>query len=178
MPKEEKVRAVEELKEKLSQSTFTIGTGYQGLSVQQMNTLRSRLRSQGLEYKVVKNTLALIAAREAGQEGVKELIEGPTGLVFSFGDAAEAAKALDEYIRSTRSPLAVRGALLGDRLLSGSDVGRLASLPPREQLVAQLLGQMQAPIARLLYVLNGPLQGLATVLQRRVEQAGGAEASS
>ena len=177
MPTETKRRIIAELADQLTRSTLTIATDFSGLSVNELTELRRRLRARSAEYRVVKNRLAALAAKEAGKDEFVGLLEGSTGIVFGYGEAVDAAKALDEFIRTTRSQLVVRNGILEGGLLSRGQVIALASLPPKEELLARLLGQLQAPVARLVNVLNGPIQGLAIVLQRRAEQLEGPEAS-
>ncbi|PZC49161.1 MAG: Ribosomal protein L10 [Chloroflexi bacterium] len=177
MVKEFKVKAVEDLKDRLSRSSIAIGARFQGLTSQQLNDLRRRLAVQDVEFRVVRNTLALIAAREAGKTSVEVVFQGPTGVAFGYGDPIEPARILAEFIRSTRLPLEINGAFMESRTLSSDEVRTLATLPPKDQLIAILLGQMQAPIAQLLYVLNAPIQSLAIVLQRVVENGDGGSAS-
>ena len=178
MPTPRKEAQVEEIKEKLGRSTIAISTGYQGLSASDMTELRKRLREQGIEYQVVKNTLTLRAAQELGKEGIGEVMQGPTGLVFGYGDEVSVARGLNTYITSTRSPLVIHGAIMDSRVLSGDQVRSLATLPPREELLSRLLGQMQAPITGLVNVLSGPMRGLVTVLQRAAESGSGAQAET
>ena len=178
MPTPRKEAQVEEIKVKLGRSTIAIATGYQGLSASDMTELRKRLREQGIEYQVVKNTLTLRAAQELGKEGIGEVMQGPTGLVFGYGDEVSVAKGLNTYITSTRSPLVIHGAIMDSRVLSGDQVRSLATLPPREELLSRLLGQMQAPITGLVNVLSGPMRGLVTVLQRAAESGSGAQAGT
>ena len=170
MPTEKKRQLVQELHEKIARCRVAIATDYRGIGVNALTELRQRLREKGVEYRVVKNNLLAIAADQAERQEFKQLLEGPTGIVFGYGDPVEPAKLLDEYIRVARSPLVVRSAVIEGRLLTGAQVRSLAALPPREELVAQLLGQMQAPITGLVNVLSAPLRGLVTVLQRRTEQ--------
>ncbi len=176
MVKEYKVQAVEELRDKLSRSTIAVGARFQGLTAQQTSDLRRRLQAQGIEFKVVRNTLASIAAVEAGKISVEVVLQGPTGIAFGYGDAVEPAKVLVEFARTTRLPLEINGAFMDSKTLTAEEVRTLATLPPRDQLISLLLGQMQAPIAQLLYVLNAPIQALATVLQRVAESGAEAEA--
>ncbi len=171
MPTEKKVQAVEELKKKLSECTIAIATDYRGMKVPALTDLRRALREKGMEYKVVKNRLSYIAAEEAGRPQIKEIVKGPTGLVLGYGNPVEPAKLLVEYIRTTRSTLTITGAALDGRVLTPSEVNSLAILPSRQELVSQLLGQLQAPIASLVSVLSAPLRGLITVLQRHVEKS-------
>ena len=170
MPTEKKIRIVNELEAKLSQCSMTIATDYSGLDVATITELRRHLRNQGVEYKVVKNTLAYIAAERINQPGLNEIIQGPTGLVLGFGDALELPKILMEYMRANRMTIPIRGAVLDGNVLTADQVNTIATLPSREQLLAQLMGQMQAPISTLLGVLQGTIRGFVTALQRRAEQ--------
>lgn len=170
MPTERKERQVEELTEKFSRCVITIATDYTGLDANNFNELRKSLTERGIEYKVVKNNLAYIAADGANRPEIKEIVNGPTALAFGYDDPVDVAKALDTYIRSNRSVLSIKGAVVDGRTIGGAEVVTLAQLPPKPQLVAQLLGQLQAPVSMFLSVLNAPVVGLATLLQRRVDQ--------
>ena len=169
MPTTDKARQVEELAERFSRSTIVITTDYTGLGVDQMTELRRALREKDVEFRVIKNSLALLAADAAGKPEVKEVIEGPTGIAFGYGDASVPAKALADFIRTTKSALTIRGAELDGRVLDTEQVQQLARLPGRDELVAQLLSLMQSPITGLVYVLNGPISGLARVLRQHAD---------
>ena len=170
MPTEAKRQIVAELTELIKGSTIAIATDFRGLTASQMTELRHRLRASSARYRVVKNRLALLAAQEAGQEEFTHLLKASTGIVFGYGEPTAAAKALDEFVRATRAALAVRNACMDGQLLTERQVAVLATLPSRNELVSMLLGQLQAPIARLATALSGPTRGLAIVLQRRAEQ--------
>ena len=155
------------------------------MSVNAMTELRRHLRAQGIEYRVVKNTLTERAAAAAGHSEVKEILEGPTGIAFGYGDAIGPVKVLVDYIRTNRLPMVVRAAALEGRVFRDAQLAALTTLPPKEVLVAQLVGQLALPIVRLtaalnqpllglVNVLNGPLRGLASVLRQRIAQQGGA----
>ncbi|MCI0440641.1 MAG: 50S ribosomal protein L10 [Chloroflexi bacterium] len=169
MPTERKIQAVEELTAQIRDASIVITTDYTGLPVSALTDFRRALRQKGVEYHVIKNTLAYLAAEAAGKAGIKEVIEGPTGIAFGSGDPVEPAKAISDFIRTTRSIMKIRGAFLDGSVLSPAEVEQLAALPPKEVLVARLLGQVQAPISGLVYVLNGLISGLARVLQGRVD---------
>ncbi len=169
MPTQAKVDAVNILAEKFEKSAIVITTNYAGLPVGQMTELRRALREAGVEYRVIKNTLAFLAADQAGRPAVKDVIDGPTGIAFGYGEPTEPAKALSGFIRSTRSALTIQGGELDGRALSSDDVQRLADMPTRDVLVATLLMRMNAPISGLVNVLNGPIAGLARVLQGRID---------
>jgi large subunit ribosomal protein L10 len=170
MPTVEKEAAVVELADRIKRSTIAIATDFSGLGVNQITELRRQLRVAGVEYKVVKNRIAKIAADEAGVPPFKEILEGATGIVFGYDDVAVAAKALDDYVKQTRVELKIRNAIMDGNVLTSAQVTALAALPPRDQLLAMLLGQMLAPITGLARVMNGTIGGLAIVLQRRAEQ--------
>ena len=171
MPTELKSRKVQELSEWMGRCTIAISADYTGLHVGQMNDLRRALRERDVHFRVVKNSLALLAADAAGRPELKEFIEGPTGIAFGYEDATEPARALTEFIRGSRSALRIKAGVMGERALSAAEVNTLASLPSREVLLGQLLGGMQSPITTLVQVLNGPVAGLVRVLQRHVEAA-------
>jgi len=155
------------LAEKLSRSQIVIATDYRGLSAGEIAELRWKLREAGVEYRVVKNTLASFAAAKVGKPNLSELLRGPTALAFGYEDPVWSAKAVIEWQRSRESPLAIKGGLLGERLLTTGEVQSLASLPPREELLAKVTGAMQAPIYRLLSTLSGNLRALVWILQSR-----------
>lgn len=169
MARPEKERIVHELVEKLSRSNVVILTDYRGLKVSDLNELRKRLRTAGVEYQVAKNTLTRIAARQLGRTAIERDLEGPTALALGYQDPVDAAKALSEYMRTSRL-LSVKAALLGDRRLSAEEVTRLAELPPREQLRAEVVGALQGPLAALVGVLNGLLTNVVYAIDQRVQQ--------
>ncbi|MEE8442630.1 MAG: 50S ribosomal protein L10 [Dehalococcoidia bacterium] len=184
MPPTKKIQAVEELAAKLSGYSVAIATDIRGMSVNAMTELRQHLRAQGIEYRVVKNTLTERAADIAGRPEIKEMLEGPTGLVFGYGDPIEPIKTLVEYVRTNRLPMVVRVATLDGQVYRGAQLMLLTTLPSREVLVSQLVGQLALPIVRLtmalnrpivglVNVLNGPLRGLASVLRQRIAQQEG-----
>lgn len=170
MPTERKKEIVGELRQKLSECTVAFVADYRGLNVAQMHELRQRLREKKVEFRVVKNTLLSLAAQEAGRGSLVDMLEGPTGIAVGHGDPVLCAQAIEDYVRTSRSIMTIRGAVLGNRPLSAREVRTLASLPPREQLVASLLGQLQGPVVTLVYTLRGLTQGLASVLQQRTTQ--------
>ena len=171
MPTEQKTRKVEELREWMERCTIAISADYTGLHVGQMTDLRRALRERDVHFRVVKNSLALLAADAVGRPELKELIEGPTGIAFGYGDATEPARALTEFMRANRSALRIKAGVMDERVLTAAEVGALANLPSRDVLLAQVLGGLQSPVATLVRVLNGPVAGLVRVLQRHVEAA-------
>lgn len=170
MATEKKKGVVAELTDLLSRSTIAILTVPTGMTVADMTELRKKLREVGVEFHVVKNTLARIASRQAGKEALDKFLAGPTAIVFGYGDHVEPAKALLEYGRAAKLDVRIKGGILDQRLLSAEDIRRLAQLPGRNVLLAQLLAGLQAPITGLVWVLKGNMAGLLNVLEARRKQ--------
>jgi large subunit ribosomal protein L10 len=170
MLREEKEQIVAKLADKIDSSTIIIVTNYQGLPAKEMAELRSALAKMGAEYHVVKNTLAWFAADRAGKKQLTDIVEGPVALAFGYEDAVNPVKVLNQYIKSTESPLQIKGGLVGERILTPDEVMSLADLPPREILISQLINQLRIPISSLHNILNCPLQGLLVVLQGRAQK--------
>ena len=171
MPTQAKIDKVSELKDKLERSSIALATTCTNLNVNELNELRKRTREAGVEFVVIKNTLLHLAADAAAKPQIKEIVQGPTAIAFGYDEPVDVAKTLHEYITSTRSELSIQGAVIGDGpVLPAADVIRLAGLPPKPQLIAQLLGQIQAPIYGLLNILNGPLWNFGGLLQARIQQ--------
>jgi large subunit ribosomal protein L10 len=174
MATEKKVKIVESLQETFSRCNIGILTDYRGLKTSELNDLRRKLREANVEYKVVKNSLAQIAAKNVGLEQVVASLEGPMAVALGYGDATQAVKALSDYIRATKSILSIKGGFLADRVLSAKDLEILARLPSREVLISRVIGGMQSPIYGLVNVLAGPIRGIMGVLQARIKQLEGA----
>ena len=173
MPREKKVEIINQLADMLSKSSIVIATNYRGLSVGQMNGLRRQLQGMGIQYRVVKNTLARFAAEKAGKQGLSLILDGPTALAFGYGSITEPARALADYLRSSKSTLGIRGGLLDERVLSAEEVLTLSTLPSKEVLISRLLGGMQGPILALLNTLNANMQAFLRALQARIQQMKG-----
>jgi large subunit ribosomal protein L10 len=174
MATEKKIQLVESLQETFSRCDVGILTDYRGLSMAEMTNLRGKLREAGIEYRVVKNSLAQLAAKNLGMDELAGTFEGPVAVAFGFGEITGAAKVLTDYIRTTKSILNIKGGFLEDRVLSSADVSNLAKLPSREVLIAQVMAGMQSPIYGLVNVLAGPIRGIMGVLQARINQLEGA----
>ena len=163
MPKAQKVAAVAELKDDFQSSQAALLTSFRGLKVAEMTELRRSLAASQAEFKVVKNTLARIAARETGLDDLIPLLEGSTAIAFVRGDPVVAAKGLDEVSRKYPA-LVLKGGLLTGRVLSAERAAALATTPPREVLLAQLAGAFQAPLAKMLALLSAPVRSLGYAL--------------
>lgn len=171
MPTDKKIEQVEEIRKLMERATVAISTDYSGMPVEEMNDLRKIMREYGITYRIVKNRLTNLAAEAALKPKFKNIVQGPTGIAFGFGDPVEPAKAIFEFLKlNNRTTLKVRSGVIGEKHLTDNDVERLSKLPNKDQLIAQLIGQIQGPISGLAFVLNSPLSGLATLLQRKMEQ--------
>ena len=175
-PRPDKVAIVEEITAKLNDSVAVFVSEYRGMSVGQLADLRSPLRDAGAEHKVYKNTLARIAATEAGFESLNEHLLGPTALTFVTGDSVAAAKALLDQSK-TNPLLVVKGGVLGDAPMTADDVKALASLPSREVLLAQLAGALQAPLVKTAGLLQALPRNFAYGLSALIDQKAAAEAA-
>jgi len=173
MSREKKAQIIDSLQEAFSKCNISILTDYRGLSAPEINALRRRLRESGIGYKVVKNTLARFAAERAGKDELVSLLEGPVAIAFGYDDITEPARALTDYIRSSKASLSIKGGFLGDRLLTLEDVETLSTLPSREVLLARILGGMQIPIVALVNYLTTPIMGIIGTLQARIQQLEG-----
>ena len=173
MPTKKKVQIVEYLQDVISKCNIGILTDYRGLTTAELTDLRRKLREVGVEYRVVKNSLAQFAAKQAGMDELANLFEGPVAVAFGYSEIPTTAKILDNYIRTTKSILSIKGGFLEDRLLSSKDVETLAKLPSREVLLSQVIAALQSPITGLVNVLAGPIRGLMGVLQARIQQLEG-----
>lgn len=168
MNREEKAQVIEELTEKLRSGSAVI-VDYQGMNVAQSTRLRARSRESGVEFVVAKNTLAQRAANEAGVEGLDQFLAGPTAIAFAE-DAVAGAKLMSEFSDEVEA-FEIKGGILDDgRIMDAEDVVALSRLPGREQLLAQLLGAIQSPLAGLVTVLSAPARNLAVVLNQVAEQ--------
>ena len=163
MPKPQKIEAVEALKGELQASQAALLTSFRGLKVAEMTELRRSLAGSQAEFKVVKNTLARIAAREAGLDDLVPLLEGSTAIAFVKGDPVTAAKGLDEVSKKYPA-LVLKGGLLLGRVLNAERAAALATVAPREVLLAQMAGAFQAPLAKMLALLSAPVRSLGYAL--------------
>lgn len=174
MPTPKKVEEVQEITALLRQSQLAILTDYRGLTVADVQNLRRQLRPHQATFRVVKNTLASIAADNAGMGGLKPLLEGPTALVTAGEDVVAPAKVVNDFVRTSRI-LRIKGALLEGQVIPAGEIENLANLPPREVLLGRVVGGMQAPLYGLVGVLAGTIRQLGYVLNARAEQLAGGE---
>jgi large subunit ribosomal protein L10 len=160
MPTEAKRETVAELAEEARSSSAMIVSEYRGLKVSDLGEIRRNLRKQNVTYQVVKNRLMKIAARDAGSEALGILLAGPTAIAFAKGDEGAAAKAVLDAFRPYRL-IKVTGAVIGDQVINAEGVARLAQLPRRDVLLAQVAGAIAAPMATVAGLFDAPLRDIA-----------------
>ena len=178
MARPEKVEQVELLTGKLKNAKAAVLTDYRGLTVSQLQDLRGRLRSQDVEYRIVKNTLARRAAVEVGHEEFQDLLKGPVAIAFGYGELGVPARVLGDFSRQTRLRLDIVGGLIEGRVMGPEQVRQIADLPPRDVLLARLLATLQSPVAQLVATMEAPLQQLVGLLEAyREKLEGGSEAA-
>jgi large subunit ribosomal protein L10 len=167
--RDQKAAVIDEVAAQISESEAVFAVDYRGISVPQAADLRSRLRDADASFRVVKNTLTERAADKAGAEGLKALLEGPTAMTFVRGDAAQAAKALADF-RRTSGLLEFKGGWMNGAALDTAQMDAIARLPSRDVLNARLVGMVASPLTGLVTSLGGLIGGLARQLQQIAEQ--------
>ncbi|MFQ5705809.1 MAG: 50S ribosomal protein L10 [bacterium] len=164
MARPEKVAVVEEVASKIKDAKSVFLTDFTGLNVEEINKLRRSFRAASVEYRVVKNTLARLSCKAAGHEELVEYLEGPTALAFGESDPVTPAKVITEFARKTDKPK-IKACLFEGVLVGTDRMGEIASLPSKNELIAKLLGTMNAPLTGLAVSLSGILRNLAYALQ-------------
>lgn len=176
MDRTEKQTLVSELNEKFNRACCAVVTEYRGMTVEEISNLRSELRKVSVDYKISKNTLAKLAAKGTGVEGLSTYLEGPTALALGYSDPVAVAKVLTEFVKKQkkgREKLAIKGGVLDGKVLSAADIKALAELPPKEVLLAQLLSVMQSPLSGIVGVMQGNLRNLVYALEGIRKQKAG-----
>jgi len=176
MKREQKEQVVDELTQRLKAAESFLVADYRGLTMPQIDELRTRLIESGARFTVVKNTLTRRAAEAAGADALLALLDGPSAIAFleADGDMVAAAKALADSARET-NVLEIRGGIMQGRAVTAEEVETLAKLPPEDVLRGQVLGVIVAPLTALAGLLNAPLQNLVGLIDARIEQLGGEE---
>jgi large subunit ribosomal protein L10 len=176
MKREQKEQVVDELTQRLKAAETLLVADYRGLTMPQIDELRTRLLESGARFTVVKNTLTRRAAEAAGADALLALLDGPSAIAFleADGDMVAAAKALADAARETHV-LEIRGGIMQGRAVTAAEVESLATLPPVDVLRGQVLGAIVAPLTALAGLVNAPLQNLVGLIDARIEQLGGEE---
>jgi len=167
--RDQKAAVIEEVAGQIQEADAVFAVDYRGISVPQAAELRTRLREADASFRIVKNTLTERAADQAGAEGLKELLEGPTAMTFVRGDAAAAAKALRDFRRATQL-LEFKGGWMNGEKLSAEAIDAIAQLPSRDVLYGRLVGMVASPLTGLVSAMGGLIGGLARQLQAMADQ--------
>jgi len=170
MPTPRKVAMLNEIRDRMQRASIAISADYRGLTVAQMTELRRVLRPANAELKVVKNTLATMAAEQAGRPEMSRILEGPTALAIGFGDPIAPVKLLTEHLRARRLTLTIHGGWLEGQVLSRSEVEGLATMPSREQMVANVVGKLQSPLYNFAGLLQAGIRNFAGLVDARAKQ--------
>jgi large subunit ribosomal protein L10 len=171
MPSEAKKETVAELSEEARTSSALIVSEYRGLKVSELGEIRRSLSKQNVTYRVVKNRLMKLAATQAGVESLGSLLQGPTAVAFVRGDEAAAAKAVLDTFRPYRV-VKITGAVIGNSVVDADGVTRLAQLPGRDVLLAQVAGVMAAPMSTMAGLFDAPLRDVAGLVQALADKQG------
>lgn len=177
MPTEKKGETIGELEERIGNASLMILTDYRGLTVTDLQGLRGQLRGVGAEFRIAKNTLTRIAANNRGISSLDATLEGPTALVFTGDDIVGASKVINDFARTSRI-LKVKGALLQGQAVSVGDVEALATMPPKEEMIATIVGALDAPITNLVFALDFAVTEFTSLLDARVAQLEGGSAAA
>jgi len=161
---------VAELKDLVERASIVIGAEYRGLTVKEMTTLRRSLRDAGVEARVVKNRLFQIAATQAGLADAGQIVEGPSLVVFGFGDIVAPSKAVAEYVKTARNAFKPMKVFMDGAVVPGSIVAELASLPSREELIGRLVGAFIQPVQQFVNLTTDSIQSFARLVDARANQ--------
>jgi large subunit ribosomal protein L10 len=167
---EAKKLVVLELKEKFEKAQGIIFYDYRGLNVEEVTDLRNQFRAAGVEYHVIKNSMLRRAADMLEIKGLDEHLAGPTAVAFGFNDPVAPAKVLTEFIKKLKNKTEIKSGLLSGKVITVAGIQSLADLPPKEQLLAQLAGTLNAPIAGFARTLSGIISKLGYALNAVKEQ--------
>jgi len=170
MPAPHKIAVVEDLSARMRSAAAIYFADYQGLSAPKATELRARLRAENIEFTVVKKTLSILAAREAGVGEIRDFLQGQTALAFAYDDPAAPARVLRAFSRDNQDVPMITGLILEGQPLPATQARELANLPPKEVLMGQLVSAMQQPISRLASTLAGVMTKLVQVLSNLKEQ--------
>ena len=165
-----KLEAAAKLRDQVAVKPDLIFSDFRGLTFPQMTELRAKLGEKDAAYRVVRNSVARIAIKEAGLPDVTELLLGPTALAFLGKDPGAAAKIMLDFSRT--APLHVKGGVIGGKMFAVAEIEALSRLPSRDQLIAMLMGVMNAPLRNMMYVMNGVASKLVRTLAAVAEKKG------
>lgn len=174
MPTPRKVEMLAAIKDRMERASIAISADYRGFTVAQLSDLRRALRPANVQVNVVKNTIASMAAAQAGRPEMMGLLQGPTALAIGFGDPVAPVKALTEFLRVRRLQLTIHGGWMEGRVLDRAELESIATLPSREQLVADVIGKLQSPLYNFAGLLQASIRNFAALVEARAQQLEGA----
>ena len=169
-----KKTVVADIKDKMSRAQSIVLVDYRGLTVEEVTDLRNQFRKAGVEYVVLKNTMIELAAKELGIEGLDSYLKGPTAVAFGHKDPASPAKILSDFIKKTKK-MELKCAVIDKQTLDAAGAQALADLPPKEVLIAKMMGSLNAPITNFVGVLSATLRSLVYAIEAVRKQKGGEE---
>lgn len=161
----EKVEAIGQIRDSLSKAGAIVLTEYRGLTVGELAELRQKLSQAEVEYRVVKNTLTLRAAKEIGLEGLEGILEGPTAVAYIYGDPVSGTKAVTTFA-DDHPALVVKGGLLDGQFMTADETQALAKVDPLDVSLAKICGSLQAPVAAIAATLEAPIGTIVYVLEQ------------
>ncbi len=159
-----------EIKDRMERASIAISADYRGLTVAQITELRRALRPAGAQVNIVKNTLAAMAAKEAGREEMAEIVQGPTALAIGFDDPIAPVKALTEHLRAKRLNIEIHGGWLEGKVLSRAEVESLATMPSKEQMIADVVSKLQSPLYNFAGLMQSTMRNFAGLIDARANQ--------
>jgi large subunit ribosomal protein L10 len=171
MPTQRKIQIVESLTDKLRRAKATVLVQTQGMSVAEQTEMRKKFRSGGMDFQVVKNTLMRSATHTAETANVDAILVGPTAVVIGYQDEASVAKAVLDYIKTSKT-VTLKGGVLGKQMLNPTQLESLSKLPGRDQLRAQAVGTVQGPLSTAAGLVAAPLRDLVQILHNYAEKQG------
>ncbi|MEG0257274.1 MAG: 50S ribosomal protein L10 [Christensenella sp.] len=166
---QEKQAVVADVVDKMKRAQSVVVLDYRGLTVAEVSDLRSKFREVGVEYKVIKNNMLRRAAEELNIDGAAEYFKGPTAVAFGYDDPVAPAKILCKFVKATNKT-EIKGGILAGKLMNAGGIENLSKLPSKEELIAKMLGSMNAPITNMALALNAIPRGLACALQAVADQ--------
>ena len=173
MPTAKKEATVGELKALVERASIVISAEYRGLTVKELTTLRRALRDVGVDARVVKNKLFQLAARQAGIPVAGEVVEGPSMVIFGYGDVVAPSKAIADYMKAARNAFAPKKGYMDGAIVAGSVITELATLPSREELIGKLAGAFISPVQTFANLINDSMTSFARLIDARASQLEG-----
>lgn len=180
MPNKEKIETVAELREVFANSKGAILTEYRGLTVAEVTNLRRKLREVDSEYHIVKNTLFKLALGDSLTPELEKLLVGPTAIAFARGDLVAPSKAVIDFLREVRNKpeVVIKGAYLEGKIFTPEQVTNISKLPPKEQIVSQLIGTLNGPVSQLVSTLDNIIGEFVRTIQAIADKQGGGESAA